>query len=356
MNELFEKYLKSKAKVVDDEIEKLFPHDGTIQSWEYILGKATYTYDIDTLNKSITIPFYEFMDRGGKRWRPVLMMLAYEALTGKSGDDVKSLCPALEILHNGTICIDDIEDDSKLRRDKPCLHLIYGNDIAINVGNFMYFIAFMHLSKNPLNLDESKQLKLMKVFSEEGTQLHAGQAMDILWHKAGKEIISEKEYMQMCAYKTGVLPRLAFRVASVLADTNSVTEKKLASFGEAIGVAFQIQDDILNVTESKLSDMKGIGEDIHEGKRTLMVLRVLEVGSDSDKKRLLEILKKHSEDKKELLEAISFFEKYDAISYAKKVARDLVKSSMGDIKDVLNESQAKNTLIEFANYLIERDI
>ena len=119
-----------------------------------------------------------------------------------------------EIIHNGSLIIDDIEDDSSVRRNKPCIHKLFGVDISINAGNYMYYAPMMAILNSSLYQPETKT-QITKIYFEEIIQLHIGQGWDILWHNTDKlagDFPTEGQYLQMTAHKTGVLARLTARM------------------------------------------------------------------------------------------------------------------------------------------------
>lgn len=235
-------------------------------------------HNVELFN-SILDPVWDLMDRGGKRWRPALMYLCYEACGGN--DFIDEFLPFVEVIHNGTLMVDDVEDLSEKRRGKPCTHLIFGQDVAINTGNLMYFLPFKILKKS--NMSMNKKLKIYELVCDEMTLLSFGQGMDISWHKGIIKDVKEEEYLLMCAYKTGTLARMSAKIGAILAGADEKTVDSLGKFAESIGVAFQIQDDILNISDQKWG--KDFGDDITEGKRTLMVIRTIESASEPDKKK-----------------------------------------------------------------------
>jgi geranylgeranyl pyrophosphate synthase/intein/homing endonuclease len=262
------------------------------------------------------------------------------------------------VVHN-SIIIDDLEDDSELRRGKPCLHRIFGTDVAINAGNFLYFLPLISLIKNKNKFRPEVISRAYEICIQEMINIHLGQGTDIYWHKGKVKKIKEKEYLQMCAFKTGCLSRLAAKLAVILSGKDHQLAEKLGQVAEGIGVAFQIQDDILDLTlkgKERKKFGKNFGNDIKEGKRTLMVLYTLEKASKKDKKRLLEILDKHTDSPKEKKEAIEIIKKYGGIEYAKKVAQKIIKERWKEVEKLLPESKAKEKLEDFVNYLIERRI
>jgi geranylgeranyl diphosphate synthase type I len=152
-----------------------------------------------------------------------------------------------------------------------------------------------------------------------------------------------------------VLARLAARLAVILNEGGQELEEKLGKFSESIGIAFQIQDDILNI--APLKDWgKEIGDDINEGKRTLLVVHILKKANGPDKKRLIEILNMHTKDQKLIKEAIAIIKRHGSIEYAKEFARKIVRDAWKGVEPLLAESKAKQKLKAFANFMVEREI
>ncbi len=347
---MLKEYLNSMKPAIDKQLDEFFPKEFN-QLWlEKNVGGLKYGYDKELFSK-LSEPIRELLNRGGKRWRPVFMLLCCDVLGG--GSKIIDFIPLIEFIHNGTLMIDDIEDNSNKRRGKPCTHEIYGVDVAINSGNMMYYLPYLMVKSAPLN-DKTK-LKIHEAIAEEMVKLHFGQGMDIYWHNNG-DCIAENLYLQMCAFKTGSLARLAARIGVLLG--NAIRNKKqtnaIIEFAETLGVAFQIQDDILNITNNKWG--KEFGDDISEGKRTLMLIRVLETGSKKDKQRLLDILNLNTRDGKLIREAINIIKKYKAINYAKDKTQQLVTDAWNKLNPLIKNSESKRKLKLFANFLINRDV
>jgi geranylgeranyl pyrophosphate synthase len=230
-------------------------------------------------------------------------------------------------------------------------------DIAINAGNFMYFVPLIKLLESKEKFDEKTLLRTYEIYAQEMTNIHAGQAMDIWWHK-GSTTPTETQYMQMCAYKTGTLARAAARFAVALSGGSVEQENAMGKFAEAIGVAFQIQDDILDVVSSgkeRKKFGKESGNDIKEGKRTLMIIHTLQKANETDRKRLIQILNSHTNNPELVDEAISILRKYNSIEYARQKAKELVLDAWKQVDPLLKDSKAKKKLKDFAYFLIERD-
>jgi octaprenyl-diphosphate synthase len=243
------------------------------------------------LIRSLTAPGRDLLNRGGKRWRPLLMTLSCEALGG--GDGALPLVPLVELSHNASLIHDDIEDNSDTRRGKPAIHLLYGTDTAINGGAFLYFLSPACIAPwdprpskgSPAALEKRKN-RIHGAWGEHMRRLHLGQAMDIHWHRDFSSLPALEEYHTMCRLKTGCLPRLAAILGVYAADTALFAEKDgditqdgealgeiLGEAAEKLGVGFQILDDVKNLTTGNPGKKRG--DDIVEGKKSLPVLLYL---------------------------------------------------------------------------------
>ncbi len=208
-------------------------------------------------------------------------------------------------------------------------------------------------------LDPSTRLRLFDIYVNEMLRVCSGQATDIAWHNSSvrPEEISEEEYMQMVYNKTGVLARMACRMAAVLAGADDATADRLGHFGATIGVAFQIQDDLLNLMPSALAKNKGgIGDDISEGKITLMVVHTLKRAPAQEGARLIEILSLHTKSKKLIKEAIGIMAGHGAMEYAQGCAKRIMMEAWGGTEKSLKESDAKNKLKGLVEFLVSRSI
>lgn len=353
-----ERFLEETAPRIDKAIEKYIPRKFSEKAILFKVNPPQYSFNLEALNKGVAEPIWDMLDRGGKRWRPALFLLICEAL-GKKPDDCLDFAVIPEVVHNGTLIIDDIEDSSELRRGKPCTYKIFGLDIAVNAGNAMYYLPLLPLMAKKSELPAETVRDIYEIYAGEMINLSMGQAMDITWHRgiADADKLSEQDYLQMCAYKTGTLARMAAKIAAVLAGASSELVEKLGRYAESIGVAFQMQDDILDLTGKEFAEKKGgVGQDITEGKRTLMVIYTLKKASSADRKRLIQILNMHTSDQVLRNEAIALMQKYGAIDYVKQTATRIVEESWNEVDKLLPASAAKEKLKAFAEFLIKRTI
>ncbi|MDR2143232.1 MAG: polyprenyl synthetase family protein, partial [Treponema sp.] len=229
------------------------------------------------LVKNLVLPGRELLDRGGKRWRPLLAFLVCESLGG--GDAALPLLPLVEFPHNASLIHDDIEDNSAQRRGKPAIHLMYGGDTAINSGCFLYFLPLSCIEA----WDAPAEAKngVWALWAEHMRRLHLGQSMDIAWHRDFYSLPSIDDYLLMCRLKTGCLARFAAllgafcsgRYSETFAEHCGSIAEHCGSAAEKLGVGFQILDDVNNLRSGVPG--KERGDDIVEGKKSLPVLLYL---------------------------------------------------------------------------------
>ncbi len=354
----FEDFLEKNISIVDKTIERYIPRTLSKKAILFRVSEPRYAYNLEALNKAVADPIWEFLDRGGKRWRPALFLLICEAL-GKQSARFIDFAIIPEVVHNGTLMVDDLEDSSEWRRGKLCTYKLFGLDIAVNAGNAMYYLPLLPLLENRGKFSSRKLAQTYTVYAQEMINLSLGQAMDIAWHRglANADGISEKDYLQMCSYKTGTLARMAAKIAAVLCDADEQTVEKLGYFAESLGIAFQMKDDVLDLTSAQFAEGKGgRGQDVTEGKRSFPVIHTLKVSNAADRRRLIEILNMHTSEQRLRDEAIAIMEKYNSIEYAKRFARRVVRTSWKETEQLLSSSEAKEKLKAFAEFLSERKI
>ncbi len=349
--------MSEKAKVINSELEVYLKRKSSDRYIETLLGRSGYEYDTEAITKSILEPAWYLLDQGGKRWRPILALLVIEAL-GKNPDDYIEFSIIPEVIHNATLIHDDIEDNSDMRRGNLAVHKKFGIDIANNLGDFMYFFPMRALIDSK-KLDANAKNRILSFYIREMTRVALGQSVDIAWHRGvvNPYLINENKYLQMAHDKTGVLSRFACELGGVIGGADDQTVEKLGKFGAMIGIAFQLEDDILNIYESELSKNKGgVGDDISEGKITMLVIHTLSESDHKDRNRLIEILSMHTKDKELISEAIGIIGRYESKAYVEELAFKLVRDAWNGVDAALPDSKAKSMLKELTEYLINRSI
>ncbi|HLD97038.1 MAG TPA: polyprenyl synthetase family protein, partial [Candidatus Nanoarchaeia archaeon] len=235
---------------------------------------------------------------------------------------------------------------------KPVLHKLFGLDIAVNAGNAIYLLPYTAIRDSKLTAEAKSEA--YGIISTQLLKCHLGQAIDIYWHSGKSEKIpTEEEYLQMCSNKSGSLACMAAKLGAQIGGGSESQIEALGNFGETVGVVFQVQDDILNISENQKLG-KELGDDLSEGKMTLLVIHTLNVAPGSDKARLLEILGMHTKDEKLLTEAIEIIKKHNSIEYAKKTASKLVEEAWKKIDEAFPPSNAKKELRALAELVLHK--
>ena len=284
---------------------------------------------LETYNSCIADPCYSMVDRKGKQWRPTLGLIASSIFINdleniKKHKKLYQLLYISDLFHNASLIIDDIMDKSLKRRGKKCVHLIFGEDISINAGISLFVFPIHHFISNIENV--SLKGKILQNFMDEMTSIFLGQGWDCGANCKNK-IPEIQSYIDTVLCKTGVCPRLILKMSKIYIEdflkikTGKVFNQ-LLDLCDDLSVAFQIWDDLMNLFPSKISKNKGkIGEDITEGKLTIMVLHSL-LGNFETSDRLKEILLMKTKDQNLIDEAIKIMVDNGSIDYSKK-AKDL---------------------------------
>jgi geranylgeranyl diphosphate synthase type I len=342
---------------VDETIESLLPRTIDEGYLADFFGEPTYAYDADALQRALSDPIWELLDRGGKRWRAILFLLFIEAF-GEDPEAYLEYAAIPEILHNGTIIVDDVEDGATHRRGGPALHHAHGIDTALNAGNAMYFLPLKIITHDPGGLSAERRLDAYEMLMYELNRTHLGQGMDIRWHNEKEIDISEAEYLEMCACKTGCLGRIVARLAAIVTD-NGDRETAVAAYAEEMSIAFQIADDVLDV-EHALEEGgefgKGVGNDIREGKKTLMAIHAVENAPAAEAARLEEILWAEENTDEEIEAAIEILESTGSVEYAREAAVELSESSKAHLDGLGLAPEPAEKLAAFAEFVVDRDV
>lgn len=328
------RYLQKRAREVEREIDRWFPREVEPE----VLARASR----------------HLLEAGGKRLRPCLAMISCEAVGGKARDAIEAAA-ALELLHNFTLIHDDIMDRDEFRRNVKTVHTIWGEPVAIIAGDALFAKVFEVAAANArrLKLPAERTVELFDTISKASFEICRGQALDMLFE--GRKEITEDEYLNMVSGKTGALIEASAKVGALLGNGSREQVRALAEYGRLIGMAFQIQDDVLGIVGEPQKFGKPIGSDIREGKRTLIVIRALKVASKGDKEKLLRVLGNRRAPDAQLKRAVDVLKRAGAIDYADQKAREFVakaKSKLG----ALPRSEAKQLLVKLADFTVEREL
>ena len=254
---IFELYLKRQAKRFDSYLATFFA-DGVHED----MGRYLYG------------PLRVFSKNAGKRHRPLICLLACEAVGGDSKKAWPSAA-AIEHFHTAALIHDDIEDGSLTRREEPCMHVKEGVGLAINAGDLALALVCGTVVDDE-GLDDATKLRVLAELVAMTTRTIEGQALDIGWARDGRFDLTVEDYLVMANHKTAFYSGgVPLAVGAIIGGGTEAQIEALRDFGMAAGLAFQIQDDVLNLTGTKESTKKDFRSDLTNGKRTLVVLHGL---------------------------------------------------------------------------------
>ncbi len=285
---------------------------------------------------------------GGKRLRPALCLITAEAL----GGNIEKLMPAAvacEVLHNMLLVHDDIMDGDVMRRGKPTVWKRFGIPHAINIGDGMLILTYELLMET--DVPAETKLKLINITNETFIKTMEGQSIEEELKE--KEFVSEEEYLDMISKKTGYYLTYPMVVAAVCTGNEHMINA-IWDYGMNIGPAFQIRDDMIDLTSGKGRDT--IGNDIKEGKRSIFVVRVMETGDTEDISRMVEILNKPREEttQEDINEVLEIFEKYNVYEYAESLEEKLLDNALRAVEQFPED--ARYVLTRIAEFMVRREI
>ncbi len=278
---------------------------------------------------------------GGKRLRPLLLMLVARALGYKRQEHTKAAA-IIEFIHTATLLHDDVVDESELRRGKETANNVFGNAASVLTGDFLYSRAFQMMV-------ELNQMKIMQILADATNKIAEGEVLQLL--NCNNPDITEEQYMQVIYCKTAKLFEAACDVASALAGANNSEQEALHQYGVHLGNAFQIADDVLDYIADSETLGKNIGDDLAEGKTTLPVIYALKNAQTQDQILIRQAIEQGHHP--EMAKIIDIIKHSGAIEYAVSKAQQAAQSAI-DSLDILTESEYKNALIALAHIAVER--
>ena len=279
---------------------------------------------------------YYLFQAGGKRLRP-LMLVASSDLVGGERRRAILAGSAVEVLHTFTLIHDDIMDQDTLRRGMPTVHVKYGVPMAILAGDLLHAKAFQILNDSLSGMESNLITKAFRIFTDAILVISEGQALDMQFED--RKSISEGEYLDMINRKTAKLFSASTALGALIGKATDNVVKKLEDFGLLLGISFQIVDDILGLTANEEELGKPLYSDIREGKKTILVIKALEIASEEEKRIILQNLGNRNASKEELKQTADIIKKY-SLNYAYELADKYYKQAL----DKLDSIEWKNEL------------
>jgi geranylgeranyl diphosphate synthase type II len=298
--------------------------------------------------KNLYEPIRYFLSLGGKRIRPLLSILGCELFGGTYSDSIHA-AHAVECFHNFSLIHDDIMDLAPLRRGKPTIHEKWNSTIGILSGDALLIYGYQELAKcNPTYLKE-----LLTLYNTTAIEVCEGQQMDMDFET--NHSVSIESYIEMIRLKTSVLLGCALKLGSIISGAKDEDKKLIYDFGVNIGLAFQIQDDILDLFGDPEKFGKQIGGDILSNKKTILLLTAYKYASISQKQELDKMLtiKQHEE---KIQTARQLFIEIDVLNKVKDLMRAYQVKAQKSLEMISVEDKYKIRLRELSNYLINREL
>jgi geranylgeranyl diphosphate synthase, type II len=296
-------------------------------------------------------PVNYILNLGGKRLRPLLVLMGAHLFD----DNIDKALPAafaVEIFHNFTLLHDDIMDEAPLRRGKPTVHALYGNNTGILSGDVMLIYAYHFLNKIEPNDLKSK---LLTIFNKMAIEVCEGQQYDMNFES--RKDVTLEQYIRMIELKTSVLIAAAFQMGALIGGASDKDGLHLYEFGRNLGIAFQIQDDILDTFGDPEKFGKKVGGDIVQNKKTYLVLKSYELANDSQRADLQQLMTTPTKDESVKIETVRrIFQDMDVLNYAQTAMYQFLEKSFNALDSIPLSIERKNELKEWANDLMLRQI
>ena len=279
---------------------------------------------------------------GGKRLRPLFHLISAD-IAGYQGEASIEIASIIESIHTASLLHDDVVDMAAVRRGKPSANAVWGNQIVVLVGDFLYSNALRAAVMQ-------KSQKIMEALSGATTRMTEGELLQL--NKVGNPDITEAEYLEIISAKTGALISAACRVGAILGGLSEEEENALAGFGMKTGMVFQMADDILDYMAEENDLGKKLCKDLEEGKITLPLLLLLSNAEEKDKTEIKGIIKDFSDKDSERI--MDLLKKYRSIEASLKKAEELIDGARADLS-LFPESRAKDALLAIADYSLRRE-
>ncbi len=305
------------------------------------------------LDRYLYDAFRRFTASGGKRTRPALCLLGAEAVGG-SPECALSVACAVEDFQSAALIHDDIADKGELRRGEPCLYLTEGTGVAINVGDLALVTVVDGILRDQALAPELRLRALAEVVGMEQRTLE-GQALDLGWVRDGRWDITPDDYLFMATHKTSYYSAaVPLAVGAICAGGAESQVEALRAFGMSAGLAFQLQDDLLNLVGDAEAQGKDFRSDVTEGKRTLAAVWALHHLDPARATELRQILESGTADPARLARAVELMEAAGAIEHVRAEARRLVGEAKAALDGVELAPEARLAVLGMADFFVER--
>jgi octaprenyl-diphosphate synthase len=281
------------------------------------------------------------VNNGGKRLRPMLLLLAAKAL-GQIQHNHLVLAAVIEFIHTATLLHDDVVDESDLRRGQQSANAVWGNAASVLVGDYLYSSAFEMMVATNI-------MQVMEILSKTTTAIAEGEVLQLL--NCNNPETTEEKYLEVISRKTAILFSAATRLAAVVSSTDKEVEENLSRYGQHLGIAFQLIDDALDYKANKEELGKNLGDDLAEGKPTLPLIYAIKNSSPSEGDTIIDAIKNGNRDA--FNDVYSIVKSSKAIEYTEHRANEEAAKAMAAL-DILPDNEYKHALHSLASFSVQR--
>jgi len=314
-----------------------------------LVNKAILNLSYNEEAEKLNDPVKYILSIGGKRLRPVLALMTCNLFNDKI-DEAVIPAMGLEVFHNFTLVHDDIMDHAPVRRNLPTVHSKWNLNQAVLSGDVMAFIANECFLQTP----PQYLLKVFKVFNKAAIEVCVGQQLDIDFEKA--TIVSHEEYLRMIELKTAALLAASAKIGSIIGGADDKDSDLLYEFGRNLGLAFQIQDDLLDIYGDVKVFGKIMGGDIISNKKTFMLVKALEIASIEQAKQLHEqFALKEFDPEIKVKKVVDLYDQLNIKNISERLATDYINTGFSLLEKIGVINERKTELVNIANSLIGRD-
>ena len=284
------------------------------------------------------------LNSGGKRVRPLLLLLSAR-LCGYPGREHYQLGSLIEFIHTATLLHDDVVDEADIRRGRRTARKVWGNQISILVGDYLY-------SKAMAQIVEFRSHGMNEVLAEACTKMAEGEVLQLYYN--GNPSMPESDYIKIVEHKTAGLIAAACRMGAILADASEEKQSALFRFGQYLGIAFQVADDTLDYNADGERLGKTLGQDLRQGKATLPLLHLLDHCSEPDRSMIKDRMETRTLSREDLEQILGLMQDAGSLAYAMERAKTYIAAAQHEL-EAFEDSSARRALIVAADYMITRD-
>lgn len=321
----------------------------TLSEAQKLIDKQFENFSIPDSPPELYEPVRYVMSMGGKRIRPALVILACDLFAG-AVEPAMIPAMAIEVFHNFTLLHDDIMDRSPLRRGHPTVHVKYNENVAILSGDVMSILASRLMNQAPSVVLNS----VHDIFTRTAMQVCEGQQLDMNFE--ARLTVTEAEYLKMIELKTAVLIAASLQIGAILGGASQTDAAELYQFGLNLGLAFQLQDDLLDTYGDPEVTGKKLGTDIVDNKKTVLMIKALEHASEKQKEEITGWLSRKDFDPEEKIREVTrIFNALQIRTITEKLIRDYYDKALINLRQLNRNEERKAELYNFASFLLTRE-